>query len=158
MKASNGYAFAPENISQALELCELETLLSMNERPGISYQNWEKPIGSERVIKGMPSRLGRSAKFEQVGFGVAPASREPRELSSQSMNVGRAIETHSSQDTSAGADSGGLGVGGGESSVKDLGSVEGMTSAGRQRLMQELRASLPCQESASGDGHIPQRK
>ena len=111
VKVSNDYAFASENNSQALELCELETLLSMNEHPVISDQNWEKPIGSERVIKGILSSLGRSVKFEQVGFGVAPARREPRELSSQSMNVARAIETHSSQDTSAGADSGGLGVG-----------------------------------------------
>jgi len=50
VKASNGYAFAPETIVQALELCELETLLSMNERPVIAENAWRKP-GSQQVLR-----------------------------------------------------------------------------------------------------------
>jgi len=36
MSLRNCYGFAPDTISQALELCELETLFSLSERPVIS--------------------------------------------------------------------------------------------------------------------------
>jgi len=137
VKASNGYAFAPDTISQALELCELETLLSLNERPVISDLAWQKP-GSEHVIKGMLSKLGRSAKVEDVGFGVAPPRREPSELSSRSMNVARAIATHGSEEGAEAA--AGLGGAAPPRAAKDHVPGEGgMTAAARQRLLKELR-------------------
>ena len=137
VKASNGYAFAPDTISQALELCELVTLLSLNERPVISDLAWQKP-GSEHVIKGMLSKLGRSAKVEDVGFGVAPPRREPSELSSRSMNVARAIATHGSEEGAEAA--AGLGGAAPPRAAKDHVPGEGgMTAAARQRLLKELR-------------------
>lgn len=48
VKATNGYAFAPTGMSRALELCELETLLSSNERPVLSDRDWPKP-GKQQV-------------------------------------------------------------------------------------------------------------
>lgn len=38
-KATGGYAFAPGKLGDALKLCELETLLSLHERPDISPNN-----------------------------------------------------------------------------------------------------------------------
>jgi len=49
VKATNGYAFAPASMSEALELCELETLLSSNERPVLTHQDWLKP-GTQQVL------------------------------------------------------------------------------------------------------------
>ena len=134
VKASNGYAFAPDTISQALELCELETLLSLSERPVISELAWKKP-GSEQAVKGMLARLSLSARPEHVSFGVAPPRREPSELSARTMNVEKAIEMHSSKDAAA---SRGLGGAASESATTDLVSGESMNSAARQRLLKEL--------------------
>jgi len=51
VKATNGYAFAPTSMSEALELCELETLLSSDERPVLTPQDWPKP-GTQQVLLG----------------------------------------------------------------------------------------------------------
>jgi ubiquitin-protein ligase len=136
VKASNGYAFAPETISQALELCELETLLSRHERPAISEQDWNKSLGGEQAMKTMLLKLGQRARFEHVGFGVAPPRREPSELASRSMNVARAIETHSSKDSPYAE--GESGDGERESGGKES-AGQGMTSAARQSLVKHLR-------------------
>lgn len=63
---------------------------------------------------------------------------EPSELSFRSMNVARAIETHSNKDgrNNEEAESGG---GDSESVEKDHVSGEGMTSAARQSLVKHLR-------------------
>jgi hypothetical protein len=122
VKASNGYAFDPDTISQALELCELETLLSLSERPVISELAWKKPE-SEQALKGMLAWLSLSARPEDVAFRVAPPRREPSELSARSMNVEKAIEMHNSKDAAA---SRGLGGEASESAATDLVSGESM--------------------------------
>jgi hypothetical protein len=131
VKVSNGYAFAPDTITQALELCELETVLSMNERPVISQEAWQEP-GNQRVMERLLSALGKSAKTEDVGYGVAPARREPCELSSSSVNVTCALERHKDEAAIGDLDAGAPEPGSEASSR--------MTAFTRKRLLHEMRS------------------
>jgi hypothetical protein len=50
-KLTNGLCFAPQNVNEALDICELETLLALKARPAIESSQWKQPGAPLTMIK-----------------------------------------------------------------------------------------------------------
>jgi ubiquitin-protein ligase len=94
---THGQCFCPETIAEALELCELETLLSLSQRPVIQPAAWKQP-GPMQAMKQLLQDCLWGVGNDVEGLITAhrdalPARRQPAEMDLSSMSLEKAIQS-----------------------------------------------------------------
>eukprot|EP01120_Amphizonella_sp_Union-15-10_P007836 TRINITY_DN2696_c0_g1_i5.p1 TRINITY_DN2696_c0_g1~~TRINITY_DN2696_c0_g1_i5.p1 ORF type:complete len:1420 (+),score=325.81 TRINITY_DN2696_c0_g1_i5:55-4314(+) len=95
-KAAGGYAFAPQNLKQALKLNELETLLTIHERPPL----YSRPLVSSRASLTKFSDLWLYPLDECTDERV-PKRRVPEGLKKPVQSVEKTLEKASTDDNAS---------------------------------------------------------
>jgi hypothetical protein len=91
-KITHGQCFAPGTIAEALELCELETLLSLGQRPATDMEAWKKPGPLVAMQQLIDSILYEHDADDLLTFHreTLPERRQPEEIKAPSMTLSMA--------------------------------------------------------------------
>jgi hypothetical protein len=123
-KATGGFAFNPSTIGEALHIFEMETMLSVHERPSArSADALPTVIHSRGALRPFHGK-----RFDSCAVGAEPPRRQPEALGGHAMTAAGALQA---QEAAGGA-GGGMGGMGGMGSAGGAGGVtsSALSSAG----------------------------